>query len=66
PVPRPRAHPPAPHPRPHPRPAPHPAVPRVPAPPPLIGDDVCDLGRSLGGWRPDSPQARICEETYGK
>ncbi|MEV6549437.1 hypothetical protein AB0M57_12055 [Streptomyces sp. NPDC051597] len=68
PVPRPRAHPPAPrpHPHPHPRPAPHPAVPRVPAPPPIIGDDVCDLGRSLGGWRPDSPEARICEGTYGR
>ncbi|WP_329396915.1 hypothetical protein [Streptomyces melanogenes] len=63
-----------PHPRARPaparsRPAPHPAVPRVPqvpSPPPLIGDDVCDLGRSLGGWRPGSPEARICEGTYGK
>ncbi|WP_190094456.1 hypothetical protein [Streptomyces melanogenes] len=67
---------PTPHPHPRarpaparPRPAPHPAVPQVPhvpSPAPLIGDDVCDLGRSLGGWRPDSPEARICEGTYGK
>ncbi|WHM39827.1 hypothetical protein [Streptomyces sp. BPTC-684] len=67
PSPAPRPHPHA-HPAP-PRPAPHPAVPHlphVPSPAPLIGDDVCDLGRSLGGWRPDSPEARICEGTYGK
>ncbi|WP_406345462.1 hypothetical protein [Streptomyces sp. NBC_00648] len=66
PAPAPHAHPrahPAP-PRPH--PAPHPAVPHVPQPAPIIGDDVCDLGRSLGGWRPDSPEARICEGAYGK
>ncbi|GAA0582146.1 hypothetical protein GCM10010394_08500 [Streptomyces crystallinus] len=68
PVPRPRAHlaPPHPHPHPRPHPVPHPAVPEVPTPPPFIGDDVCDLGRSFGGWRPDSPEARICEGAYGK
>ncbi|MFF1480417.1 hypothetical protein ACFVYD_23145 [Streptomyces sp. NPDC058301] len=64
PHPHPRAHPAPPHP--HPRPAPHPGAPHLPTPPPFIGDDVCDLGRSLGGWRPDSPEARICEGTYGK
>ncbi|PKV84483.1 hypothetical protein BX283_2004 [Streptomyces sp. TLI_146] len=73
PSPAPRPHPRAARPAPaRPRPAPHPAVPHVPhvphvpSPAPLIGDDVCDLGRSLGGWRPDSPEARICEGTYGK
>ncbi|MFD9790154.1 hypothetical protein ACFWXK_04300 [Streptomyces sp. NPDC059070] len=63
PRPRPRAA--APRPRPAPRPA-RPAPVPVPVPSPLIGDDVCDLGRSLGGWRPGSPEARICEESYGR
>lgn len=27
--------------------------------------DVCALGKQFGGWRADSPQARICEQTYG-
>ncbi|MFI2426576.1 hypothetical protein ACH5A7_21185 [Streptomyces sp. NPDC018955] len=27
--------------------------------------DVCALGRQYGGWRPDSPEATICEEAYG-
>ncbi|MET8452766.1 hypothetical protein [Streptomyces sp. NPDC005209] len=60
-------------PRAHPRPQPHrqaspqpqaeiPAVsPALPAPP-----DVCALGRQYGGWRPDSPQAAICAQTYGR
>ncbi|GAA2636289.1 hypothetical protein GCM10010307_33100 [Streptomyces vastus] len=26
---------------------------------------ACDLGRTYGGWQPDSPQATICKETYG-
>ncbi|MFD9483128.1 hypothetical protein [Streptomyces sp. NPDC059991] len=65
PHPHPRAHPAPPRPHPAPRPA-VPRVPHVPTPAPITGDDVCDLGRSLGGWRPDSPEARICEETYGK
>ncbi|WP_079050211.1 hypothetical protein [Streptomyces sp. NRRL F-5122] len=28
--------------------------------------DVCALGRRYGGWRPDSPEARICRGTYGR
>ncbi|MFJ5265427.1 hypothetical protein ACIQAC_33670 [Streptomyces sp. NPDC088387] len=28
--------------------------------------DVCDLGRKYGGWRQDSQEARICEQTYGR
>ncbi|MBW8794957.1 MAG: hypothetical protein JF597_15510 [Streptomyces sp.] len=28
--------------------------------------DVCALGKQYGGWAPDSPQARICEQTYGR
>ncbi len=28
--------------------------------------DVCALGRKYGGWRPDSPEAVICEQTYGR
>ncbi|MFI8206818.1 hypothetical protein [Streptomyces sp. NPDC085937] len=27
--------------------------------------DVCALGREYGGWPADSPQARICQDTYG-
>ncbi|MFF0790319.1 hypothetical protein [Streptomyces spiralis] len=27
---------------------------------------VCALGRQYGGWRPDSPEARICGRTYGR
>ncbi|MEV7147856.1 hypothetical protein AB0O05_15320 [Streptomyces sp. NPDC093084] len=27
--------------------------------------DVCSLGRQYGGWPQDSPQARICDQTYG-
>ncbi|WP_406433300.1 hypothetical protein OHB00_09730 [Streptomyces sp. NBC_00631] len=26
--------------------------------------DVCALGKQYGGWAADSPQARICEQTY--
>ncbi|MFI5572198.1 hypothetical protein ACIA6T_33665 [Streptomyces sp. NPDC051740] len=29
------------------------------------GTDVCALGRRYGGWRPGSPEAAICEKTYG-
>ncbi|MEU9354605.1 hypothetical protein AB0D65_27400 [Streptomyces griseoloalbus] len=25
--------------------------------------DLCALGRTYGGWRPDSPEAAICQET---
>ncbi|MEU6419401.1 hypothetical protein [Streptomyces spiralis] len=27
---------------------------------------VCALGKQYGGWRPDSPEARICGQTYGR
>ncbi|MFF5160305.1 hypothetical protein ACFY3N_29470 [Streptomyces sp. NPDC000348] len=27
--------------------------------------DVCALGRKYGGWRPGSPEATLCQETYG-
>ncbi|MEG8280931.1 hypothetical protein [Streptomyces sp. AHA2] len=70
----------APHPRPdRPRPAARgPQRPRTGAPPDVSGPvrreageqvpggtDVCALGRRYGGWRPDSPEARICRDTYG-
>ncbi|MFF3324813.1 hypothetical protein [Streptomyces sp. NPDC002889] len=38
-----------------------PSVPPVPA----VGRDVCALGEGYGGWRPDSPGARICRDAYG-
>ncbi|MEV7980483.1 hypothetical protein [Streptomyces sp. NPDC086519] len=28
--------------------------------------DVCALGKQYGGWIADSPQARICEQAYGR
>jgi hypothetical protein len=28
-------------------------------------DDVCALGKKYGGWRSDSPEAVICDRTYG-
>ncbi|MEU0597080.1 hypothetical protein ABZ484_02255 [Streptomyces sp. NPDC006393] len=37
------------------------AAPGAPADP-----GVCALGRQYGGWRPDSPEARICGRTYGR
>lgn len=30
------------------------------------GKDICALGREYGGWRPDSPEAAICQDTYGR
>ncbi|MFJ8543767.1 hypothetical protein ACIRFH_17405 [Streptomyces sp. NPDC093586] len=30
------------------------------------GTNVCSLGRKYGGWRPGSPEATICEQTYGR
>ncbi|MFJ9567440.1 hypothetical protein ACIRQQ_46360 [Streptomyces fuscichromogenes] len=33
----------------------------VPKPP-----DVCALGRQYGGWAPNSPETRACEQTYGR
>ncbi|MGW4734606.1 hypothetical protein ACWEQC_36530, partial [Streptomyces shenzhenensis] len=31
-----------------------------------VPPDVCALGRRYGGWHPDSPESRICEQTYGR
>ncbi|MDG4860646.1 hypothetical protein P8605_21185 [Streptomyces sp. T-3] len=40
-----------------------------PTPPPstapATGTEVCGLGEQYGNWDPDSPQARICRDTYG-
>ncbi|PWG07401.1 hypothetical protein DF268_43470 [Streptomyces sp. V2] len=57
----------------HPR---RPAVPHEPAGPRIeIPDvesevrrqaDVCALGRQYGGWREGSPEARICDQAYGR
>lgn len=52
--------------------APEPSRPRVPDLPRVSGDgtggkaDVCSLGKQYGGWRPGSPEARICEQAYGR
>ncbi|MEG3627996.1 hypothetical protein [Streptomyces poriticola] len=54
-----------------------PSVPDVPAFPDPAGRGtggngkvdsgaVCALGKQYGRWHPDSPEARICEQTYGK
>ncbi|MFJ2744633.1 hypothetical protein ACIO3O_33830 [Streptomyces sp. NPDC087440] len=54
---------PAPH-RPAPRQQPEraqPALPKLPA----SAADVCALGTGYGGWKPNSPEARICREAYG-
>ncbi|MEV6180119.1 hypothetical protein ACIHAR_36615 [Streptomyces sp. NPDC052016] len=70
-----RSHPqPKPHRQPHPRSAR--PEPRRPAHPPVAVPDVrneghgnsgvCALGRQYGGWRADSPEAVICEGTYGR
>ncbi|MEV7992266.1 hypothetical protein AB0O67_10185 [Streptomyces sp. NPDC086077] len=61
---RPHSDPPRPEPH-RPRQPPPAAVPDVSA---TIGatTDVCALGRKYGGWRPDSPEAVICEQTYGR
>ncbi|WP_189327117.1 hypothetical protein [Streptomyces flaveus] len=40
-------------------------VPHVPARPRPADPGVCDLGRKYGRWQPDSPEATICQETYG-
>ncbi|MFI9804156.1 hypothetical protein ACIHEJ_07260 [Streptomyces sp. NPDC052301] len=67
----PRRHRPAAPPAP-PRPRPHPDHPRrshtqVPdlSRPVATPPDVCALGRTYGGWRGDSPESVICEQTYG-
>lgn len=38
-----------------------PALPKIPA----TAADVCALGTGYGGWHPNSPEARICRDTYG-
>ncbi|MFI6205968.1 hypothetical protein ACIBAI_06145 [Streptomyces sp. NPDC051041] len=49
----------------HPRVQP-PGVPETARGNPGGGIDVCALGRTYGGWRADSREARICEQTYGR
>ncbi|MBU6529971.1 hypothetical protein HZS56_02380 [Streptomyces sp. A108] len=50
---------------------PAPSRPQAPALPGSSGKDagknadVCSLGKRYGGWRPGSPEARICEQAYG-
>ncbi len=77
----PRSHPHAhPHPRPEHREPHRPAVdapkrPRIEVPDvsesirkevPRGNSDLCGLGKKYGGWRADSPESRICEQTYGR
>ncbi len=33
---------------------------------PVGNGDVCSLGKRYGGWRPGSPEAVVCEQTYGR
>lgn len=70
----PRQQPPRTHPE-HPAHPAHPETRRPPHPHVEIPDvatavpknpDVCGLGKRYGGWRKDSPEARICEQTYGR
>ncbi|MFE0257114.1 hypothetical protein [Streptomyces sp. NPDC059010] len=28
--------------------------------------DVCTMGRKYGGWKTDSPESTICDQTYGQ
>ncbi|MER6090927.1 hypothetical protein [Streptomyces bluensis] len=61
---RPRPAPPAQQPKPR-VPAPRTAIPRdLPEPPRT--SDLCALGRKYGGWPDGSPQAAICQDTYGR
>ncbi|MFG2790313.1 hypothetical protein [Streptomyces sp. NPDC048419] len=64
--------PPTPHPprQPSRPPSAHPATgehrqPEVELPDLPSSTDVCALGRQYGGWREGSPEAVICEQTYG-
>jgi hypothetical protein len=41
-------------------------VPRLPTHAAPVKTDVCALGRKYGGWNEDSPEAVICEDTYGR
>ncbi|MER6736145.1 hypothetical protein [Streptomyces puniciscabiei] len=47
----------------HPR-QPHPTTPDLPNTAPKA-PNVCALGKQYGGWRDDSPEAKICQQTYG-
>ncbi|MFJ6563332.1 hypothetical protein ACIQMV_26410 [Streptomyces sp. NPDC091412] len=49
----------------HPRPAPPPRA-QLPGPKHALppNADLCALGRQYGGWKPDSPETRICHQTY--
>ncbi|MFG2343081.1 hypothetical protein [Streptomyces phaeochromogenes] len=51
---------------PEPRRPERPAVPRQPRATAPAAADVCALGRQYGGWNPDSPQATICKDVYGR
>ncbi|MFI9151259.1 hypothetical protein [Streptomyces sp. NPDC053367] len=61
-------------PRPHPRPdkprhfRPHPPPVEIPDVAEAVRGNagVCALGRQFGGWRADSPEARACEQVYGR
>ncbi|MFI7412865.1 hypothetical protein ACIBU0_29745 [Streptomyces sp. NPDC049627] len=41
--------------------APRPIRPETPT-----NGDVCALGRQYGGWKADSPESKICDQTYGR
>jgi hypothetical protein len=68
----PRSHPAHPeHPRPRDPDVRHPGRPHVDIPDvvrtiPRNQQDVCALGKQYGKWRADSPEAMICEQTYGR
>ncbi|MEU9523063.1 hypothetical protein [Streptomyces sp. NPDC048224] len=50
------------------RPRPRPRVPDLPGTSGAGSGgkaDVCSLGKQYGGWRPGSPESRICEQAYG-
>ncbi|MFI1291867.1 hypothetical protein ACIQCF_22655 [Streptomyces sp. NPDC088353] len=49
----------------HPRPASPPRT-QLPGPKHALppNADLCALGRQYGGWKPDSPETRICRQTY--
>ncbi|MDT9700408.1 hypothetical protein [Streptomyces sp. P17] len=68
PPPTPRSHPRPAHPRPEERPAPPRSRVEIPDVTESVrkNTDVCALGKKYGGWRKDSPEARICERTYGR
>ncbi|MGW6538028.1 hypothetical protein ACWGBV_29020 [Streptomyces sp. NPDC055051] len=39
---------------------------RLPQAPPVSRTDVCELGERYGGWDPESAQAGLCREVYGR